>query len=97
MPEMEDTDDSGELTHGGGLKESHFLRRRASTRNETRGADQERHTSLFESRLAHDLTQPNHFNSYSLTCFMPERTPFPFYATVKLRPVCVFTLSLASL
>jgi SAM-dependent methyltransferase len=34
-----------------------------------------------------DPTHRNHFNSYSFTCFMPARTPFPFYTDVVLRPL----------
>lgn len=43
-----------------------------------------------------DPTHRNHFNSYSFTCFMPERTPFPFYTTVELRPRRTY-VSLANL
>jgi len=43
-----------------------------------------------------DPTHRNHFNSYSFTCFMPERTPFPFYTTVELRPLRTY-VSLANL
>jgi SAM-dependent methyltransferase len=43
-----------------------------------------------------DPTHRNHFNSYSFTCFMPDRTPFPFYTTVELRPVRTY-VSLANL
>ncbi|MGI8838258.1 MAG: hypothetical protein ACR2H4_16715 [Pyrinomonadaceae bacterium] len=43
-----------------------------------------------------DPTHRNHFNSYSFTCFMPARTPFPFYTTVELRPVHTY-VSLAHL
>jgi len=45
---------------------------------------------------ATDPTHRNHFNSYSFTCFMPDRTPFPFYTTVELRPVTTY-VSLANL
>ncbi|HYV00125.1 MAG TPA: class I SAM-dependent methyltransferase [Pyrinomonadaceae bacterium] len=45
---------------------------------------------------ATDPTHRNHFNSYSFTCFMPDRTPFPFYTTVELRPVRTY-VSLANL
>jgi len=34
-----------------------------------------------------DPTHRNHFNSYSFTCFMPDRTPFPFYTDVVLQPI----------
>ena len=43
-----------------------------------------------------DPTHRNHFNSYSFTCFMPDRTPFPFYTTVELRPLRTY-VSLANL
>jgi SAM-dependent methyltransferase len=43
-----------------------------------------------------DPTHRNHFNSYSFTCFMPDRTPFPFYTTVELRPIRTY-VSLANL
>jgi len=43
-----------------------------------------------------DPTHRNHFNSYSFTCFMPERTPFPFYTNVVLKPVRTY-VSLANL
>jgi SAM-dependent methyltransferase len=43
-----------------------------------------------------DPTHRNHFNSYSFTCFMPARTPFPFYTTVELRPLRTY-VSLANL
>jgi SAM-dependent methyltransferase len=43
-----------------------------------------------------DPTHRNHFNSYSFNCFMPERTPFPFYTTVELRPVRTY-VTLANL
>ncbi|MFN2532423.1 MAG: methyltransferase domain-containing protein [Pyrinomonadaceae bacterium] len=36
---------------------------------------------------ATDPTHRNHFNSYSFTCFMPERAPFPFYTDAELAPV----------
>jgi SAM-dependent methyltransferase len=36
---------------------------------------------------ATDPTHRNHFNSYSFTCFVPDRTPFPFYTDIELRPV----------
>ena len=42
-----------------------------------------------------DPTHRNHFNSYSFTCFMPDRTPFPFYTKVGLRPVATY-VSLAN-
>lgn len=45
---------------------------------------------------ATDPTHRNHFNSYSFTCFQPQRTPFPFYTEVELRPVRVY-VSLANL
>ena len=38
---------------------------------------------------ATDPTHRNHFNSYSFTCFMPDRTPFPFYTLAELRPLSV--------
>ena len=43
-----------------------------------------------------DPTHRNHFNSYSFTCFMPERAPFPFYTEAVLRPVSTH-VSLANL
>jgi SAM-dependent methyltransferase len=43
-----------------------------------------------------DPTHRNHFNSYSFTCFMPDRTPFPFYTDVVLKPVRTY-VSLANL
>ena len=45
---------------------------------------------------ATDPTHRNHFNSYTFNCFVPERTPFPFYTTVELRPVQTY-VSLANL
>lgn len=33
-----------------------------------------------------DPTHRNHFNSYSFTCFIPDRSPFPFYTDVVLKP-----------
>jgi SAM-dependent methyltransferase len=43
-----------------------------------------------------DPTHRNHFNSYSFTCFMPTRTPFPFYTNVELKPIHTY-VSLANL
>lgn len=34
-----------------------------------------------------DPTHRNHFNSYSFNCFIPNRTPFPFYTNSELRPL----------
>ena len=45
---------------------------------------------------ATDPTHRNHFNSYSFTCFMPERSPFPFYTDIELKPVLCH-VSLANL
>jgi SAM-dependent methyltransferase len=45
---------------------------------------------------ATDPTHRNHFNSYSFTCFMPDRTPFPFYTDVELFPIRTY-VSLANL
>jgi SAM-dependent methyltransferase len=45
---------------------------------------------------ATDPTHRNHFNSYSFRCFMPDRTPFPFYTDVELHPVRTY-VSLANL
>jgi SAM-dependent methyltransferase len=45
---------------------------------------------------ATDPTHRNHLNSYSFTCFMPDRTPFPFYTTVELRPIRTY-VTLANL
>ena len=45
---------------------------------------------------ATDPTHRNHFNSYSLNCFVPDRTPFPFYTDVQLKPLRTYT-SLANL
>ena len=36
---------------------------------------------------ATDPTHRNHFNSYSFTCFVQDKTPFPFYTDIELRPV----------
>ncbi|HET6893247.1 MAG TPA: class I SAM-dependent methyltransferase [Pyrinomonadaceae bacterium] len=36
---------------------------------------------------ATDPTHRNHFNSYSFNCFIADRTPFPFYTDVVLKPV----------
>jgi SAM-dependent methyltransferase len=43
-----------------------------------------------------DPTHRNHFNSYSFNCFTPDRTPFPFYTLVELKPVRTY-VSLANL
>jgi SAM-dependent methyltransferase len=45
---------------------------------------------------ATDPTHRNHFNSYSFTCFVPDKTPFPFYTDIELRPVRIH-VSLANL
>lgn len=45
---------------------------------------------------ATDPTHRNHFNSYSFNCFVPARTPFPFYTVVELRPIRTY-VSLANL
>ena len=45
---------------------------------------------------ATDPTHRNHFNNYSFTCFVPTRTPFPFYTTAELKPVTTH-VSLANL
>jgi SAM-dependent methyltransferase len=45
---------------------------------------------------ATDPTHRNHFNSYSLTCFVPSRTPFPFYTPAELKPLTTH-VSLANL
>ena len=45
---------------------------------------------------ATDPTHRNHFNSYSFTCFMPDRTPFPFYTDLELKPIRTY-VSLANL
>lgn len=45
---------------------------------------------------ATDPTHRNHFNSFSFNCFVPERTPFPFYTNAELRPVKTY-VSLANL
>ena len=45
---------------------------------------------------ATDPTHRNHFNSYSFNCFVPERTPFPFYTDIELRPQRTY-VSLANL
>jgi SAM-dependent methyltransferase len=45
---------------------------------------------------ATDPTHRNHFNSYSLNCFIPAITPFPFYTDVELRPRRIY-VSLANL
>ena len=36
---------------------------------------------------ATDPTHRNHFNCYSFTCFVRDKTPFPFYTDVELRPI----------
>jgi SAM-dependent methyltransferase len=36
---------------------------------------------------ATDPTHRNHFNSYSFTCFVKDKTPFPFYTEAELRPI----------
>ena len=43
-----------------------------------------------------DPTHRNHFNCYSFTCFMPDRTPFPFYTQSELRLLSIH-VSLANL
>ncbi|MBA3355802.1 MAG: hypothetical protein H0U18_07670 [Pyrinomonadaceae bacterium] len=43
-----------------------------------------------------DPTHRNHFNSYSFTCFMPDRTPLPFYTTLELKPIRTY-VTLANL
>ena len=45
---------------------------------------------------ATDPTHRNHFNSYSFNCFIPGRTPFPFYTQAELRPLRAY-VSLANL
>jgi len=45
---------------------------------------------------ATDPTHRNNFNSYSFTCFIPSRTPFPFYTTAELKPLATH-VSLANL
>lgn len=45
---------------------------------------------------ATDPTHRNQFNSYSLTCFVPDKTPFPFYTTLELKPIRTY-VSLANL
>lgn len=45
---------------------------------------------------ATDPTHRNHFNSYSFNCFVPERTPFPFYSRAELKPLRIY-VSLANL
>lgn len=45
---------------------------------------------------ATDPTHRNHFNSFSFNCFVPSRTPFPFYTDLELRPVRTY-VSLANL
>jgi SAM-dependent methyltransferase len=45
---------------------------------------------------ATDPTHRNHFNSYSFTCFIPSRAPFPFYTAAELKPVTTH-VSLANL
>src|SRR4030095_15154613 len=45
---------------------------------------------------ATDPTHRNHFNSYSLNCFVPSRTPFPFYTDAELKPISTY-VSLANL
>jgi SAM-dependent methyltransferase len=43
-----------------------------------------------------DPTHRNHFNSYSLNCFVEDRQLFPFYTDVRLRPRRIY-VSLANL
>lgn len=43
-----------------------------------------------------DPTHRNHFNSYSLNCFIDDRQLFPFYTEVRLRPQRIY-VSLANL
>jgi len=45
---------------------------------------------------ATDPTHRNHFNSYSLNCFVPSKTPFPFYTEAELSPIRTY-VSLANL
>ena len=45
---------------------------------------------------ATDPTHRNHFNSYSFNCFVPSRTPFPFYTNAELRPLKTY-VSIANL
>jgi SAM-dependent methyltransferase len=45
---------------------------------------------------ATDPTHRNHFNSYSFNCFVPSKTPFPFYTEAELHPVSTH-ISLANL
>jgi SAM-dependent methyltransferase len=45
---------------------------------------------------ATDPTHRNHFNSYSFTCFVKDKTPFPFYTEAELRPIKIH-VSLANL
>jgi SAM-dependent methyltransferase len=45
---------------------------------------------------ATDPTHRNHLNSYSFNCFIADRTPFPFYTEVELRPLRIH-VSLANL
>jgi hypothetical protein len=96
MPEMEDTDDSGELTHVGGLKESLFLRHRVQRATKPGGLIRSITPYYSNPDWSTDPTHRNHFNSYSFTCFTPERTPFPFYPSVELRPLRTY-VSLANL
>ena len=43
-----------------------------------------------------DPTHRNHFNSYSLNCFIDDRQLFPFYTDVRLKPQRIY-VSLANL
>jgi ubiquinone/menaquinone biosynthesis C-methylase UbiE len=43
-----------------------------------------------------DPTHRNHFNSYSLNCFIDDRQLFPFYTDVRLKPERIY-VSLANL
>ena len=43
-----------------------------------------------------DPTHRNHFNSYSLNCFVEDRQLFPFYTEVRLKPLRTY-VSLANL
>jgi SAM-dependent methyltransferase len=43
-----------------------------------------------------DPTHRNHFNSYSFNCFIEDRSNFPFYSDVRLKPVRTY-VTLANL
>ncbi|MCA1606210.1 MAG: hypothetical protein LC775_12235, partial [Acidobacteria bacterium] len=67
-----------------------FSARLISYHGKQRGAPQ------YSTPIGSTTRPSQHFNSYSFTCFMPNRTPFPFYTTVELRPIRTY-VTLANL